>query len=145
RSSTYLSPAPVEAVDLFDVATQAIDAARRLHVDHLYPRSVAMIEAGLADVRRAMIADVLVLMSFFVIISTLFAAIYTSIRRSVNTINGGSALFAAGDLSIRVQVQSQDEFRHLGEQFNAMADEIASLVEAQRAQAQRLSGLLRNT
>ena len=145
RSSTYLSPAPVEAADLFDVATQAIDAARRLHVDHLYPRSVAMIEAGLADVRRAMIADVLVLMSFFVIISTLFAAIYTSIRRSVNTINEGSALFAAGDLSIRVQVQSQDEFRHLGEQFNAMADEIASLVDAQRAQAQRLSGLLRNT
>ena len=60
-------------------------------------------------------------------------------------INEGSALFAAGDLSVRVQVQSQDEFRHLGEQFNAMADEIASLVDAQRAQAQRLSGLLRNT
>ncbi len=144
RFSVISPSSSVEAVDFFEVASQAIDAARRLQVDHLYPRSVGMIEADLADQRRTAVTNAMVSLGFILIISTLFAAIYTSIRRSMNTINERSTRFAAGDLSTRVHLQSQDEFRCMGERFNAMADQIASLVDTQRAQAQRLSGLLSN-
>lgn len=145
RSSAQSTPALIDAAHFFALATRAVDAARHLHADYLYPRSVALIKAEQARSRRSMAVDGLVSLGLFAVISLLFAAIYTSIRRSVSTISEGSTRFAAGDLSVRVQLPSQDEFGHLGEQFNAMADEIASLVDAQRAQAQRLSDLLRNT
>lgn len=145
RSSATSAGAVMGGADFFALATHAVDAAKRLHSEYLHPRSVALIEADQSRLRRTMAVDGLIWLSFFAVTSLLFAAIYTSIRRAVDAISESSSRFAAGDLSVRVQLPSRDEFGHLGAQFNAMADEIASLVDAQRAQAHRLSDLLRNT
>lgn len=133
-----------DAIDFFDIATAAIDRSTQIYRTQLRPRSLALIETRQAEARSKLQSQIAGSVGVFVLIATLFAAMYLSIRGSVRALTNASARFAKGEFAARVSIQSHDELRQVGEQFNRMADDITDLVEMQRAQTKQLADLLQN-
>ena len=82
RYGATLPSSAIDAIDFFEVATLAIDQATHIHRTDLYPQSRALLDARLADQRRALEHHLVAVGGVFMVIATLFAAMYVSIRRS---------------------------------------------------------------
>lgn len=148
RASLHSDPAvapPVTDVnEFFTLASSVIAQAAEIHRSRLYPGSLAMLDARLDELRQRLRENVAAFVALFLVVATLFSAMYVSIRRAVAELSRGSTAFASGKLGVRVGIESRDELRQVGLQFNTMAEEIRNLIDAQRAQSKRLSDLLRN-
>lgn len=67
-------------------------------------------------------------------IAYLFAGIYVSTLRSLNSLSRGTAAFCAGRLDTRIVIETQDELVHVARNFNTMAGEFERLLGVIREQ-----------
>ena len=63
---------------------------------------------------------------------------YVSVLGAVRKVVEGGKRIAAGDLSVRVTLQSQDEYREIGEAFNAVAQSLSDVIQRVQDSAARL-------
>jgi methyl-accepting chemotaxis protein len=54
---------------------------------------------------------------------------YVSVLGAVRKVVEGGKRIAAGDLSVRVNLQSKDEYREIGEAFNAVAQSLSGVIQ----------------
>ncbi|WP_027086551.1 methyl-accepting chemotaxis protein [Cohnella panacarvi] len=62
------------------------------------------------------------------LIVAFYLAFYHNVRTTIHALQTGAARFAAGDLSERLELQTKDELRHVGDSFNEMANSLNALL-----------------
>lgn len=62
------------------------------------------------------------------LVGLFYSAFYQNVRSTIQTLQVGVAKLAAGDLSGRLNLQTKDELRYVGDSFNLMADALNDLL-----------------
>ncbi len=65
-------------------------------------------------------------------------AAYISVLGAVRKVVEGGRQIAAGDLTVRVNLQSKDEYREIGDAFNAVAQSLSGVIQRIQASAGQL-------
>ncbi|WP_297365692.1 diguanylate cyclase [Thauera sp.] len=138
RQTIHSGADSIDPIDFFAIASLAIQHALEVHRQHLSRGARELLEQRRQAAAQDLWTSVAGSAAVCALVALLFAAMYASIRRAVAELERGSERFAAGALETRVDIVSRDELRTVGEHFNAMADKITGLIEAQREQGRRL-------
>lgn len=96
--------------------------------------------AGVATARLVLVTLSIALVVIAVLVTD---ALARSVVRPVRDLSSASAKLARGNLETRVKPAGPPEITEVGHQFNRLADEIASLLQAERETAADLSHRLR--
>lgn len=121
----------------FDLVTVAIGTAVRNFDEVLRPQTGRLLQARLDQLSSRLQQQVLLSVVAMLIAGYLFVAVYLAILRSVRELSAGAQRFAAGDYRERVEFSARDELTEVANQFNTMADQVASLIrEIQQGAAQ---------
>jgi nitrogen fixation/metabolism regulation signal transduction histidine kinase len=96
-----------------------------------------MIDSGLSDLGSQFLesfsASLLWATLFSALIAILLGLAFSArLTRPIASLNAAVRKVASGDLSVRVAPSGRDELSELSASFNAMADELVALEEAQR-------------
>jgi two-component system NtrC family sensor kinase len=84
--------------------------------------SLASVDRSLAATQRSLVISSLMTTLFISVLSGVF--IYRMIRKPISQLSTGMRTIAAGNLSTRIPIRSNDEIGELGESFNTMADDL---------------------
>ncbi|AKH20086.1 methyl-accepting chemotaxis protein [Sedimenticola thiotaurini] len=123
----------VDEKTVFDTATVAITGSYQLYdaiaaeLDRLFGERIAT-ETVIKNTTMAIVIAVLLVVIY------LFAGLYYSVVGSINRIGDVTRQMAAGDLNIRLSLNSQDELQQVADDFNQMGaafqDVVVQIVEA---------------
>jgi Methyl-accepting chemotaxis protein len=66
--------------------------------------------------------------AFILLVVVFYLAFYRNVRSTIQQLQTGASRFAQGDLSERLDLQTRDELRYVGDAFNKMADSLNNLL-----------------
>lgn len=127
----------VSSPDIFEIGTSSIQKGYELHYT-----SVPMIDLTLQErieawesQRMTMVA---ILTAACLVVAYLFLGLYRSVIQSVHALNHASSKLAEGDLTVRVELKSQDELLTVGKAYNHMAEAFESIWSERKAHEEQL-------
>ena len=96
-----------------------------------------------AQVRRESLAVVALLGAFLLLACAFAFLVSRSLQAQVQRLLQGAQRLGAGDLSVRLPTEGDDEFAALGSQFNAMARQLRARLEELEGERRRLQHAIR--
>ncbi len=117
----------IPAGEIFDAGTDSITRTFALY-DTIVPELQALFEARIQTTTRTRLVALLTVLAVLLLMAWLFAGLYRSIIVSVQRIGEGARQLAAGDLTRRIEIQSQDEMQRIAASFNDMAAQFEELL-----------------
>lgn len=119
------------SAEFFEMATKTIGLVYAKTYEHLIPEANALLDARYAEIKREFVmAACLALVSVLALLY-LSVGFCIAVMQSVEELSAGARDLAAGNLRSRINLSTQDELKHVAEQFNMMAqsftDEIAKV------------------
>ena len=121
----------------YEEATKAMDAGFR-NYDIASPSLDQLLNERIERLTNQKMITIVFSSSVILLIFMLFWAFYESVITTVLTLQRASARFAMGDLSIRVELASQDELKHVGLAFNKMADAFGSMITERKQYEEKI-------
>ncbi len=127
----YSEPLEADPEKLYAQGTDAIKAAYDLY-DAQVPMLNELLAERLESLQRQkqMVLGLAIIAT--VVILYLFVAFYESMTRTILTLKEASTKLAAGELTTRVQLHSQDELQEVGMFFNQMADSFSQMMQERK-------------
>jgi methyl-accepting chemotaxis protein len=129
----------IGSTEYFDLATVSMDHSYALYaiemellIDQLHQHADAL------ALQRGLIGMVVLIVVFFAIY--LCVAFFLSVRGTLNHLIEATSEMAKGDLSIRTEVQSKDEFLSVGIAFNNMAQSFSAMIEKSQETVEQVAG-----
>jgi methyl-accepting chemotaxis protein len=128
----------IDPKSYFAESTAVIDQAFKLY-DTLLPELDGLLQARIDGyvMRRTLVLGflaVVLALAFY-----LYAAFYTSVTRTVTSLNAATHAMSQGHLDVRADASGKDELSHAAQNFNAMTDKLAQLISEVRSSADALS------
>ena len=138
------------AREYFDKSTVAIDKGYKLLNETVSGLASRELQARASGLRQQIVGEFLLVVLLYVLVIYLSAGAYFAIARNVRSLAHATRCVAEGDLTVRASTMSRDEFRQIGESFNAMAEAFGHLISKVKSGASdvleasaRLSGTSR--
>ena len=132
--------------DFFAQTTIAIDKSYADMYQILLPTTKKLISNRVVQAQKILYLSIGI--SFILMLMVLYfgLGIYYSMNENVQSLSRSLQLFADGDLDERINLQTQDELKQIGNSFNQLAEEITDLLakaeNSQKKVQQVLDGLL---
>ena len=128
----------IDPKSYFAESTAVIDEAFKLY-DTLLPELDGLLQARIDgyEMRRTLVLGFLA--AVLALAFYLYAAFYTSVTRTVTSLNAATHAMADGHLDVRADASGKDELSHAAQNFNAMTDKLAQLIREVRSSADALS------
>lgn len=117
----------INSSDYFERGTEVIEANLKLY-DATLPAFDALLEGRITRSKWESIRSIGIGLIMLLVTGYFFAGFYFLIMNTVNQLNKGVDSLAKGDLTARVNVETQDELRQIADQINAMAENIHHLI-----------------
>ena len=117
----------INSSDYFERGTEVIEASLKLY-DATLPAFDALLEGRITRSKWESIRSIGIGLIMLLVTGYFFAGFYFLIMDTVIQLNKGVASLAKGDLTARVNVETQDELRQIADQINAMAENIHHLI-----------------
>lgn len=122
----------------FDSTTAVIDGAYDQMYEVLLPTMKSLMEARSEQARNELLVMVGLCLLGFVTLSYLGLGAYYSTVDSLAAVVSGARHIAGGDLTVRINVQTEDEHKQVGQSFNDMAAAFAELLGSVQQGARRV-------
>jgi methyl-accepting chemotaxis protein len=120
----------------FDTATAKINKLKDL--ENLQARQLESAAAqGASTARRQLIMILLLALGLLAVTTALMVAVTRSITRPLSEVIRVAELMSGGDISVRVEYESEDELGRLARSFRQLAEYLRSAVEVAAALARR--------
>jgi len=123
---------------VFAQATQAIATTYGLF-DAIVPELDALFEERIAADVSKEITAIAIAVGVLLLIAYLFAGLYLSVNDSVQNMHEATRRLAAGDLTTRIRIASQDEMGDIARSFNQMAEAFSDTVQGIIASSAQLT------
>jgi predicted signal transduction protein with EAL and GGDEF domain/HAMP domain-containing protein len=124
-----------------DMATAEIDRGYAQMYESLLPTTRTLIERRIAKAKNALLTSVAGALLIFLLVVYISVSIYYAIIGSIQSLVHSAQTFAAGDLDVRVKLDTRDEISHIGDSFNKMADGFNALLDERKRAEQEIKGL----
>ncbi|MBI2305941.1 MAG: HAMP domain-containing protein [Rhodocyclales bacterium] len=124
--------------DYFARVSAAIDRGYRQLYDTLLPTASRLLEERRQALRREMLAALgmaLLVLAAFVYLA---AAVYVSVASSIAACASAAARMSAGDLAVRIELDSRDELGRVADSFNTVAASVNQLLRGVLASAEEV-------
>lgn len=119
-------------MDYYALASEAIDKAYSQVYETLLPTTERLLVQRIAQAERDLYLSI-GFASFLILVVAYFAVgIYYATVGNIQSLARSARVFADGDLSVRVNLDTRDELRQVGQSFNTMADGFGALLDARR-------------
>ena len=122
---TFATPAP----EYFAMTTAAIDKGYKQMFDTLLPSLEQLVQRRIDNAQRELqmsIGIAVLMLLIFAYVS--MGAFYATIN-SIKELSNKAHTMATGDLSVRIELDTQDELKLVGDSFNEMATAFRSLLQ----------------
>ncbi|MBI4936719.1 MAG: PAS domain-containing protein, partial [Nitrosomonadales bacterium] len=116
--------------DFFAKATLAIDKGYAQLYDALLPATAALLKARIERAERVLRASIGIAVLLLLIMAYFAIGIYYSITASVQMLAHSARAFAGGNMRERVNLDTRDELRQIGDSFNEMAEGFDAMLNA---------------
>jgi len=100
-----------------------------------------LIEQRIAKAKNTLFASVGGALLLFLLVVYVSVSIYYAIMGSIRTLVRSAHTLAAGDLNVRVWLDTHDEISHIGESFNRMAESFSALLDERKQAEQEIKDL----
>jgi len=128
--------------EFFQIMTDAIDKSYLTMYQVLLPTTTELINQRQSEVKQLLAVMATILVFAFFIIIYFFVGIYIATIKSIDSISNTTLGFARGDLTSRIPINPQSEFKVLAESFNHMADELLLSINTEREDKARISSII---
>lgn len=129
---------PPTVADFDNTMTAKIEEIYQL-IDVIIPVVNSHLEARLSDRRSSVLMLAGALALVVALVAYLYAGFFVSVRATVGQIYDAAHKMAKGDMTVHVDVQSQDEMGDLSVEFNTMAENVHKLIQGVRETAQQVT------
>ena len=130
------STAPAE---YFNKTTAVLDLGYKQLYEALIPMLEKELQERLDQLKRARLLSIAISLLVLLVVTYLAIGAYFSIIEGIGHLAEKVAAIAGGDLTVRVALDSRDELQQVGESFNRMAEEVATLIRGVQQSAGKLS------
>jgi diguanylate cyclase (GGDEF)-like protein len=111
----------------YDIATIAIDTGYSLY-DAEGPELIRLIDEQIYTLSMKKLLVAGLALAVFLLVVYLYRAFYQSVIHTIYILKQASDRFADGDLSVRVELQTKDELKMVGNAFNNVVDAFAGMM-----------------
>lgn len=118
---------PTNSQAFFSTATIAIDEEFRMY-DGMTVFLTEQIQANVKKESRYRLILISANLLFAVVLIYFFAGFYRSVVNTITSLRESASLLAAGDLTTRVNLDTQDELARIGTAFNDMAESLYDVI-----------------
>ncbi len=132
----------IDSTEVFKSGTRAIEEALGLY-DAIWPALDALFEQRKESSMQVIYISVALVALVFVLVVGMFGGLYFSVIDSIQRVSRAASAMAGGDVSARVEIDTRDEMREIGEAFNKMAEQLEMLIRQAVDVAGRLTGSAR--
>lgn len=112
----------------FEVATTAINASFTIY-EYISKYIEEAFTDNLAEQKQKRSTLVVATIIVSLLVMYAFIGFYLAVIKSIKTLNQASTALAAGDLTVRADMETRDELLQIGKSFNIMADSLAKLIK----------------
>ncbi len=125
-------------VDFFTLNARAIDKIYAQSCETLLPTLESLLEKRIQAAKKSLMVSIGSAFLLFVIAQYFFIGIYYAMMGSIRSLANSAQKFADGNLSARIQLDTQDELALVADNFNAMATSFQKLLWIHDANEARL-------
>ncbi|NOQ94056.1 MAG: EAL domain-containing protein, partial [Methylophaga sp.] len=122
--------------------TVAIDSSYDTLYETLLPTTKHLINKRLIKAKETLLISTSVVFIMVLIVWYFSTGIYLATISSIRAISAFTTSFSKGNFSKRVELNANSDFSAIGRSFNSMADNIASLIEAEKQGAARIRAII---
>lgn len=123
----------------FDLATGAITVGYEQAYDIMLPTLDEVLEDRIDAAKQILYFNVAVILIALTLIAYLSVGTYLAIVASVHSLADGSRKLASGDLTARIELETRDELRRVGDSFNEMAASMCGLISTIQSNSSELA------
>ncbi|MDO9520349.1 MAG: methyl-accepting chemotaxis protein [Pseudohongiella sp.] len=117
----------VSGTEIFDTASNSINSSYALF-DAIHPLLEQLLQDRLRIAERSRALDISLVAGILLVLGYLFTCLYMAINKSVAQIADAANSVSSGELSVRVQVDADDELRLVGDSFNKITSQFEQLI-----------------
>ncbi|HUW26477.1 MAG TPA: EAL domain-containing protein [Gallionella sp.] len=118
--------------DFLMIASGVIDYNYSNLYESLLPAIEALIHTRIAQAESALHTSICIAMLLFVVVVYFSTGSYYATIASIQSLARSARAFAGGDMHTRIDLDTRDELRQVGNSFNEMADGFNALLEAHK-------------
>jgi len=116
--------------DFFKMATAAIDKGYRQMDQTLLPKTEALITERIQHTKNKLHVSIGIAVLLLLVVHYFLIGIYYAMIGSIQSLTRSARVFAGGDMRERINLDTRDELRQVGDSFNEMADGFNALLAA---------------
>lgn len=135
HSSAYT----IEIDEYFDQATAVITAMNDVYVA-LGHEMIDQLEMRITTAEQSRNVTLIVMIVIFVVIMLIYISFYRNVMETVKLLKARADEMANGDFSHRIQLNTKDELKEVGEAFNSMRMSIGKVLQNNQAIANSTLG-----
>jgi PAS domain S-box-containing protein len=133
----FSTPAPM----FYEIVSTEIDSGYQQMYHSLLPTIKKLLNQRLVDAKYRLYFSISLSLFLYLLVCYFAFGTYFSIRRNINKLTSSANAFAMGDLSQRIELDTNDELKKIGTSFNAMADSFVSLLATRSEDDARLRAI----
>ncbi|MDQ7049429.1 MAG: methyl-accepting chemotaxis protein [Enterobacterales bacterium] len=118
----------IESDHYFNLGSEAISGVLVLYGD-IYQITYQKLQQRQSDIKDEIILNISSSVLLILAAIYLFASVYSNMLDSIRRIENGVNAVADGDLTVKVQVNSDDEMNHIANDINIMVENTKALVQ----------------
>jgi methyl-accepting chemotaxis protein len=125
----FLGTFTTPAADYFAMTTVAIDKGYKQMFDNLLPSLEQLLNQRIVNAQHELQINIAIALALLLVFAYVSIGAYYATINSVNTLVRNARTLATGDLSVRIDLRTQDELNLVGDSFNEMVDAFRKLIQ----------------
>lgn len=132
----------MSSIEFFTLTTEEIDRLYVVIDTILVPRGQLLLKERIQEARNKLLLSVGVATLLLSLVIYLTVGIYLATLGTIQSLGASALAFAEGNLNERIELQTQDELKQVGQSFNEMAGSFAALLVSQQQNERRLQVII---
>lgn len=126
----------------YNICTQTIDVGYEQIYRSLLPTLKQLLQVRIEKIKEQLFTSIGIALLLSLLAVYLFIGLYYATISTIQLLANSARKFSQGDMNQRVQLDTKDEIKQIGDSFNLMADGFVKLLAAQQKDAECLQSVI---
>ncbi len=142
RSDILSEQFSTNPVLFYNICTQTIDVGYEQIYQSLLPTLKQQLQVRIEKIKEQLFTNIGIALLLSLLAVYLFIGLYYATISTIQLLANSARKFSQGDMNQRVQLNTRDEIKQIGDSFNLMADGFVKLLAAQQKDAECLQSVI---